>query len=125
MLEVTASSLDDIVIGPSSYRLDDHSQHKDGKLKSMYSVQYWSGSGGSECTYLHLIGCNILVVVLHHVGEEGHVVGHSKAAWHFDWLAGEQAVGVATFGPNYGHAHPQRSGRPHRSGWVVMWSEVV
>lgn len=40
-------------------------------------------------THLHITSCNILVIVLHHVGKEGHVVGHPQAPMHFDGLAGK------------------------------------
>jgi len=68
-------------------------------------------------TDLHLAGGDVLVVVLHHVGEEGHVVGHAQAPVHLDGLAGERTVGVAAAppGPRHGQAPPppQRSGRLH------------
>lgn len=51
-------------------------------------------------THLHVTGCNILVVVLHHVGKEGHVVGHPQAPMYFDGLAGKEAVGAAASHPH-------------------------
>lgn len=63
-----------------------------------------------------MTGRNILIVVLHHVGKEGHVVGHSHAAMHFDWLTGEQAVGTAASHPYQRQAHPQWSWQQHCGG---------
>lgn len=45
--------------------------------------------------YLHLTGSNVLVVVLKHVREEGHVVWHVVAPLHLHRFTGEQAMCVA------------------------------
>lgn len=72
-------------------------------------------------THLHLTGSNVLVIVLHHVGEEGHVIGHAEAAVHFDWLTGKQAVGTAASHPyQQCQAHPQRARHQHRDDWLVV-----
>lgn len=69
-------------------------------------------------THLHTGGCQVLVVVVHHVGKEGHVVGHPQAPMHSDGLAGEQTVGGAAPRPQHGQAGPQRSRQQHGGSWI-------
>lgn len=71
-------------------------------------------------THLHMAGCNILIVVFHHVGKEGHVVGHPQAPMHFDWLTGKQAVSTAASHPYQRQAQPQWSWHQHCSGWLEV-----
>lgn len=93
--------------------LERERQKKKKKLHWQYSSakagqgQYWHNElyqpthmWSAMRTHLHISGCDVLVVVVHHVGEEGHIIGHPKAPMHFDWLAGEQAVGTAASHPH-------------------------
>lgn len=73
--------------------------------------------------HLHVTVRNILVIMAHHVGEEGHVVGHLQAPMHCDGLARKQAVGMAASHPRQNQAHPQWSWHQHCDSFLVCLNE--
>lgn len=63
--------------------------------------------------WLHAVVCDILIIVAHHVGEEGHVVGRLQAPMHSDRLTRKQAVSMTASHPHQCQAHPQWSWHQH------------
>lgn len=57
--------------------------------------------------------CNILIIVLHHVWKEGHVVGHTQTPMHSNGLTGKEAVSRAASHPYQYQTHTQWSWHQH------------
>lgn len=79
--------------------------------------------GRVKQTYLHFFSSDILIIVIHHVRKESHVVFQPKAPWHFDGLTGEQAVGSAASNPHQRNPKPQHC-RPVGKVWFLHELDV-
>lgn len=80
-------------------------KQKSNKYSYITQIQYMPKLQSTTCrptasSHLHESSRDVLVVVLHHIGKEGHVVGHPQAPVHSDGLTGKQAVGAAASRPH-------------------------